>query len=89
MLIQVDEGLSPNYTAIAYHCNLWRNYGDIQDSWASVLVKMSSIKIFLFFSNKEQKLGIIKNIGSANTKSEKLSRLFVGTTFTYKTELQK
>ena len=34
---QVDEGMSPNYTAIAHHCNLWRNYGDIQDSWASVL----------------------------------------------------
>ena len=29
--------MSPNYSAIAYHCNLWRNYGDIQDSWASVL----------------------------------------------------
>lgn len=34
---QVDEGMSPNYTAIAYHCNLWRNYGDIMDSWTSVL----------------------------------------------------
>lgn len=26
----------PNYTAIAEHCNLWRNFDDIQDSWASV-----------------------------------------------------
>lgn len=26
----------PNYTAIAQSCNLWRNFDDIQDSWASV-----------------------------------------------------
>ncbi|NWX12500.1 NAGAB acetylgalactosaminidase, partial [Aegotheles bennettii] len=32
-------GLPPkvNYTVLAEVCNLWRNYGDIQDSWASVL----------------------------------------------------
>jgi len=29
--------LQPNYTKIAYYCNLWRNYHDIQDSWSSVL----------------------------------------------------
>ena len=26
-----------NYTELAILCNLWRNYGDIQDSWADVL----------------------------------------------------
>lgn len=32
-------GLPPkvNYTQLAEICNLWRNYGDIQDSWDSVL----------------------------------------------------
>ncbi|KAJ6658895.1 hypothetical protein lerEdw1_019531 [Lerista edwardsae] len=32
-------GLPPkvNYTLLANICNLWRNYGDIQDSWDSVL----------------------------------------------------
>ncbi|XP_052441266.1 alpha-N-acetylgalactosaminidase-like [Carassius gibelio] len=32
-------GLPPkvNYTLLAQICNLWRNYGDIQDSWDSVL----------------------------------------------------
>ncbi|XP_053262604.1 alpha-N-acetylgalactosaminidase [Podarcis raffonei] len=32
-------GLPPkvNYTLLANICNLWRNYGDIQDSWESVL----------------------------------------------------
>ncbi|KFO93718.1 Alpha-N-acetylgalactosaminidase, partial [Buceros rhinoceros silvestris] len=32
-------GLPPkvNYTILAEICNLWRNYGDIQDSWDSVL----------------------------------------------------
>lgn len=28
--------LQPNYSAIIQHCNLWRNYDDIQDSWASL-----------------------------------------------------
>lgn len=26
-----------NYTQLGQICNLWRNYGDIQDSWSSVL----------------------------------------------------
>lgn len=26
----------PNYSAIIEHCNLWRNFDDIQDSWHSV-----------------------------------------------------
>ncbi|XP_067998680.1 alpha-N-acetylgalactosaminidase isoform X2 [Melanerpes formicivorus] len=32
-------GLPPqvNYTILAEICNLWRNYGDIEDSWSSVL----------------------------------------------------
>ncbi|XP_017291461.1 alpha-N-acetylgalactosaminidase [Kryptolebias marmoratus] len=33
-------GLPPkvNYTQLGEICNLWRNYGDIQDSWSSVLM---------------------------------------------------
>ncbi|XP_039294947.1 alpha-N-acetylgalactosaminidase isoform X2 [Nilaparvata lugens] len=34
---QEDEQRMPNYTAIAEHCNLWRNYGDIQDSYYSLV----------------------------------------------------
>ncbi|KAG1698135.1 Alpha-N-acetylgalactosaminidase [Nymphon striatum] len=30
-------GMKPNFTAIAEHCNIWRLYDDIQDSWDSVL----------------------------------------------------
>lgn len=26
----------PDYHAISQTCHLWRNYGDIQDSWESV-----------------------------------------------------
>ncbi|XP_039226987.1 alpha-N-acetylgalactosaminidase isoform X1 [Drosophila yakuba] len=33
---QIYAGIQPNYSAIQTHCNLWRNYDDIQDSWASV-----------------------------------------------------
>lgn len=37
-----------NYTQLGEICNLWRNYGDIQDSWDSVL----SI-IDWFFNNQD------------------------------------
>jgi len=30
-------GNNPNYKSIAQHCNLWRNFDDIYDSWDSVL----------------------------------------------------
>lgn len=33
----VGEGKEPDYSAIARHCNMWRNFDDIQDSWESVL----------------------------------------------------
>jgi len=33
---QVWGGMKPNYQLIAKHCNLWRNYNDIQDSWYSL-----------------------------------------------------
>lgn len=32
----VFSGKIPDYKAIANSCNIWRNYADIQDSWASV-----------------------------------------------------
>lgn len=32
-----QEGhMKPNYPKIAENCNIWRNYGDISDSWSSV-----------------------------------------------------
>ena len=33
---QEGSKVMPNYTAIAYWCNLWRNWDDIDDSWDSV-----------------------------------------------------
>ncbi|EDV99462.1 alpha-N-acetylgalactosaminidase [Drosophila grimshawi] len=33
---QIYAGIQPNFSAIQSHCNLWRNFDDIQDSWASV-----------------------------------------------------
>lgn len=34
---QQDLNKTVNYELIAKHCNLWRNYDDIEFSWASVL----------------------------------------------------
>ncbi|XP_011298198.1 alpha-N-acetylgalactosaminidase [Fopius arisanus] len=33
---QIYAGINPNWTSIIKHCNLWRNYNDIQDSWSSI-----------------------------------------------------
>ncbi|CAG0921212.1 unnamed protein product [Notodromas monacha] len=33
---QLVSGMQVNYTLISEHCNLWRNFDDIQDSWDSV-----------------------------------------------------
>lgn len=33
---QIYAGMQPNFTSIIQHCNMWRNFDDIQDSWASV-----------------------------------------------------
>ncbi|XP_044581180.1 alpha-N-acetylgalactosaminidase [Cotesia glomerata] len=33
---QIYAGIKPNFSSIISHCNLWRNYNDIQDSWASL-----------------------------------------------------
>jgi len=33
---QEGGGQKPNYPLIAEYCNLWRNFGDIQDSWDSL-----------------------------------------------------
>ncbi|KAJ7384568.1 hypothetical protein OS493_021199 [Desmophyllum pertusum] len=34
---QTRIGIKPDYAAIAKTCNSWRNYHDVQDTWASVL----------------------------------------------------
>nr|CAD7200120.1 unnamed protein product [Timema douglasi] len=33
---QIYAGMAPNFTSIIQHCNLWRNFDDIQDTWVSV-----------------------------------------------------
>lgn len=33
---QIYSGIQPNFSSIIEHCNLWRNFDDIQDSWASL-----------------------------------------------------
>lgn len=47
---QVDSGMDPDYQAIANHCNLWRNFNDIEDSWKSVL------SIVDFYASQQDKL---------------------------------
>nr|CAD7407900.1 unnamed protein product [Timema cristinae] len=33
---QIYAGMAPNFTSIIQHCNMWRNFDDIQDTWVSV-----------------------------------------------------
>ena len=32
----LPKGVTPPYGDIAEYCNSWRNFDDVQDSWASV-----------------------------------------------------
>lgn len=36
-LYQLEEGIKPNYTAMASNCNLIRNFFDVTDSWGTIL----------------------------------------------------
>ncbi len=35
-LYQLFKKMEPNYDAIAKYCHVFRNYGDVGDSWSSV-----------------------------------------------------
>ncbi|XP_026763071.2 alpha-N-acetylgalactosaminidase [Galleria mellonella] len=47
---QEDAKILPDYAAIAEHCNLWRNWDDIEDSWASMT------KIMNWFGDNQDRL---------------------------------
>ncbi|XP_032520190.2 alpha-N-acetylgalactosaminidase [Danaus plexippus] len=40
----------PDYASISKHCNMWRNWDDIQDSWASLTTIMS------WFAEKQEEI---------------------------------
>ncbi|XP_043271319.1 alpha-N-acetylgalactosaminidase [Venturia canescens] len=52
---QIYAGMRPNFTAIAEHCNVWRNFDDIQDSWSSLE------SIIDYFGNNQD--AIVPNAG--------------------------
>ncbi|KAM3963174.1 alpha-N-acetylgalactosaminidase-like [Aphomia sociella] len=47
---QEDAKMRPDYASIAKHCNLWRNWDDIEDSWRSVT------KIMNWFGDNQDRL---------------------------------
>ncbi|KAG6458472.1 hypothetical protein O3G_MSEX010893 [Manduca sexta] len=47
---QEDKSMRPNYGSIAEHCNLWRNWDDIEDSWASLT------KIMNWFGDNQDRM---------------------------------
>lgn len=56
--------LQPPYQTIAEHCNIWRNYGDIQDNWASVY------SIIDHYGNNTDKFAQIAGPGQFNDPDE-------------------
>lgn len=40
----------PNYEALKQHCNLWRNWYDIDDSWSSLY------EIFKYFAENQDRI---------------------------------
>ena len=51
---------TPDYVKIAKYCNIWRNYGDISDSWASVA------SIIEFYGDDSTKFAEVAAPGSFN-----------------------
>lgn len=49
-----------NLTQISQHCNLWRNYWDIEKSWKSVM------NVIDFFNKHQDKLANVNGPGSWN-----------------------
>ncbi|KAJ8718023.1 hypothetical protein PYW07_005953 [Mythimna separata] len=47
---QEDAKMLPDYGSIAEHCNMWRNWDDIEDSWASLT------KIMDWFGDNQERL---------------------------------
>ncbi|CAH0696001.1 unnamed protein product [Spodoptera exigua] len=47
---QEDAKMLPDYSAIAEHCNMWRNWDDIEDSWVSLT------KIMNWFGDNQDRL---------------------------------
>jgi hypothetical protein len=56
----VGSQIEPNYTRIAEFCNLWRNYDDIDDSFASLN------EITNWFASQQSKLSLVHGPGSWN-----------------------
>lgn len=50
----------PNFTLISKHCNLWRNYDDIEDSWNSV------VSIINYFGDRQELIGKYSGPGHWN-----------------------
>ncbi|EEB17658.1 alpha-N-acetylgalactosaminidase, putative [Pediculus humanus corporis] len=53
-------GMAPNFTLISKHCNLWRNYDDIEDSWNSV------VSIINYFGDRQELIGKYSGPGHWN-----------------------
>ena len=57
---QVFAKIDPDYKSIAEHCNLWRNFDDIDDSWDSVMT------ITEWFANNQDELSAVHGPGHWN-----------------------
>ncbi|KAK6059713.1 alpha-galactosidase [Cooperia oncophora] len=56
----IDEQKQINYTAIAQSCNLWRNFNDVSNNWASILSTM------LFYDHYQDELIDVAGPGQWN-----------------------
>lgn len=59
-LYQQQTGIKPNYTQIAKYCNMWRYFGDVDDSWKTIL------SIVDYFAAHQDDLVAVAGPGSWN-----------------------
>ena len=56
----IDQPQKVNYTQIAQHCNLWRNFDDISRSWKSIM------SIIDYYNANQDKMAIAHGPGNWN-----------------------
>ncbi|KAE9551960.1 hypothetical protein FO519_004836 [Halicephalobus sp. NKZ332] len=56
----IDQPKKVNYTQIAQHCNLWRNFDDISRSWKSIM------SIVEYYNTNQDKMAIAHGPGNWN-----------------------
>lgn len=67
---QIYAGISPNFSSIIEHCNLWRNFDDIQDSWVRIIFFLIFVtKLIFVFIFRRHSRALLTTMATIKTTS--------------------